>query len=105
MKIARNPMSGRYYAVWNPAPLYNGRAADPPGEWITAGRTPLVMAESTDGVTFGEPVAIETDAHRGFCYPALFFLSGREMLLAYCSGGRAETACLCRTTIRRITLK
>ena len=105
MKIARNPFSGLYYAVWNPLPEYNGRNADPPGEWITAGRTPLVVAESRDGLHFDDPVTIEDDADRGFCYPAVYFLSGKEMLLAYCSGGKADNACLCCTTIRRITLQ
>lgn len=105
MKLARNPYSGKVYAVRNPVPEYHGRNADPPGEWITAGRTPLVIAESGDGVHFGEPVVIEDDPARGFCYPAVFFLNAREMLLAYCSGGRADGACLCRTTIRHLTVQ
>ena len=105
MKLARNPYSGAVYAVWNPVPEYDGRNADPSGEWITAGRTPLVMAESADGVHFGEPVVLESDPDRGFCYPAVFFPDAHSMLLAYCSGGRADGACLCRTTIRRIIVQ
>ena len=105
MKLARNPYSGKVYAVWNPVPEYHGRNADPPDAWITAGRTPLVIADSDDGVHFTEPVVLEDDPTRGFCYPAVFFLNAHEMLLAYCSGGRADGACLCRTTIRRITVR
>lgn len=105
MKLARNPYSGKVYAIWNPVPEYDGRNADPPCMWITAGRTPLVMADSDDGIRFGEPVMLEDDPCRGFCYPAIFFLDAQQMLLSYCSGGKADSACLCRTTIRHITVQ
>lgn len=104
MKIARNPYSGLYYAVWNPAPLYNGRDFDPKGCWITAGRTPLVIARSENGVDFSEPVPIETDPSHGYCYPAILFLSEKEMLLSYCSGGAQDGKCLNRTTIRKLVV-
>ncbi len=103
MKMARNPYSGLYYAVWNPIPNYNGREIAP----TTMGRTPLVMAESADGINFdfsGYEI-IEGDPTRGFCYPAVFFLSEKEMLLSYCSGYPEEGSTLCSTTIRRITLE
>jgi hypothetical protein len=100
MKIARNPYSGVYYAVWNPVPNYNGRKLSKYG-W---GRTPLAIAHSEDGLTFSEPVMIEDDPERGYCYPAIFFLDERTILLAYCSGGEKDKACLCRTTIKKISL-
>ncbi len=103
MKIAKNPYSGLYYAVWNPIPNYNGRKIAP----TTMGRTPLVIAESVDGINFGfsEYEIIEGDPTRGFCYPAVFFLGEKEMLLSYCSGYPEEGSTLCSTTIRRITLE
>ena len=103
MKIARNPYSGLYYAVWNPIPNYSGRNADGGRSWITAGRTPLVMACSEDGTGFGACVILEDDPSRGFCYPAIHFLDKNIALLAYCSGGADDGVCLSRTTIRKIT--
>lgn len=102
MKIAVNPYSGLYYAVWNPVPNYNGRKADAKG-WITAGRTPLVMSCSNNGIDFCEYAVIEDDPARGFCYPAIHFLDENTALLAYCSGGAEDGVCLSRTTIRKIS--
>lgn len=101
MLIKKNPYSGRYLAVWNPVPEYQTR---PRGEFWTAGRNPLVMADSTDGVHFSAPIIIEDDPTRGFCYPAIHFLDENRLLLAYCSGGPEDGSCLNRLTIRRITL-
>ncbi len=101
MKIARNPYSGRYYSVWNPIPNYNGRVIAP----TTAGRTPLVIAESEDGINFSEYCVIEDDPTRGFCYPAIFFLNEKELLVSYCSGHPEEGNNLCSTTIRHLTLE
>lgn len=101
MLIMRNPFGGKYYALWNPVPNYNGRypAGSP---WITAGRTPFVMAQSDNGIDFSEYTVIESDPERGFCYPAMHFMSEKEMLLSYCCGGKDDGCCLTRTRIRKI---
>ncbi len=100
MKIARNPYSGKYYAIWNPIPNYNGRVK----ERYAWGRTPLVIAFSDNGIDFSEPEIIEDDPFRGFCYPSIFFIDEKTLLLAYCSGGAEEKACLCRVTITKLTV-
>ncbi len=101
MKIAQNPFNGHYYAVWNPIPNYNGRKIAP----TTMGRTPLVIAESTDGLNFSEYAVLEDDPNRGFCYPAIFFIDEKNLLVSYCSGWPEEGNNLCSTTIRHITLE
>ncbi len=101
MLLKRNPYSGKYYAIWNPTPRYNLRA-EPGASW---GRTPLVIAESADGLHFTEPVFLETDPERGFCYPAMEFLDEKTMLLSYCCGGAEDGWCLNNTAIRRIVLE
>ncbi len=101
MLIKQNPYSGKYYAVWNPTPEYTLRPKSP--VW-TGGRNPLVIAESTDGTRFSAPVVLEEDPIRGFCYPAMYFLDEKTLLLAYCSGGTPEGGCLNKTTLRRITI-
>ena len=86
MSVKRDPESGILYAVWNgtdrqlhpllPHPLGNGRS-------------PLVMIRSLDnGETWERkrPVLLETDPERGYCYTAMEFLGGGELLLAYCCG-------------------
>lgn len=102
--IRRNPFNGRYLAVWNPIPNYNGRI-DPTKRWIHAGRTPFVLAQSDNGVDFSSYTVIEDEPDHGYCYPALFFLSENELLLSYCCGGEEDGMCLTRTRIRRITLE
>lgn len=103
MLIKANPADGRYYAVWNPIPNYPGRP-QPEGYWI-GGRTPLVIADSADGVNFSAPITLEDDETRGFCYPAMEFLNEKTILLGYCSGGKEDGCCLNRITLRRITLE
>lgn len=103
LQIRCNPYSGKYYAVWNPIPEYVGRKTG--AKVWTGGRNPLVIAESTDGYNFGDPVVIEDDDTRGFCYPAIHFVSADTLLLAYCSGGEEDGMCLCRTTIRKIQVE
>lgn len=104
MLIRKNPFSGIYYAVWNPVPNYNGRK-DPCGRWVSAGRTPFVFAQSENGLDFSEFTVLEDEFDHGYCYPALHFLSEKEMLLSYCCGGPEDRICLTRTRIRKITLK
>ncbi len=99
--IKKNPFSGLYYAVWNPVP----KSFAHPIVGASWGRTPLVIACSSDGIHFTNPIVLEDDPTRGFCYPALEFLDEKTVLLSYCSGGEAEGCCLNRTVIRRIVLE
>lgn len=100
--IKQNPYSHKYYAIWNPTPEYPGRARTTQS-WI-GGRTPLVIAESEDGVGFSPMQILEDDPCRGFCYPGLYFTDAKTALLSYCSGGDDVGGCLNRTTLARITL-
>ncbi len=104
MLISRNPCSGQYFAFWNPIPLYNGRIA-PDAKWVDAGRNPFVMAVSDNGLDFSPFTVIEDDPTHGYCYPAVFFLNEKEMLLSYCSGGPEDDMCLAKTTIRKIVIE
>lgn len=93
---------GTIYAIWNPIPEYNGRPDHP--TIFTGGRTPFVIAKSTDnGATFTEPVAFEDEEGRGYCYCAIHFTED-AMLLAYCAGGEEDGICLAKTRIRRVEL-
>lgn len=101
LKVARNSYDGKLYAVWNPVPNYNGRYIAKAG-W---GRTPLVYAVSEgDGRDFGAYKVIEDGPENGYCYPAVFFTGDGGMLVAYCSGGPDERACLAQLTMKKITL-
>ncbi|MBQ8351871.1 MAG: exo-alpha-sialidase [Clostridia bacterium] len=107
LKVARNPYNGKYYAVWNPMPYYNGR----PDVKVHWNRNPLVIAESTDGINFGGPTILENDPTRGYCYPAIFFVDEKTMLLSYCSGGPiyeklvGGSHVLSEMTIRRLVIE
>lgn len=104
MLIRRNPYSGEYFAFWNPVPLYNGRIARN-SKWVHAGRNPFVVACSDDGLEFSDYVVLENEPEHGYCYPAVFFLNEKEMLLSYCSGGPEDDMCLAKTTIRKLVLE
>ena len=101
--IRRNPYSGVYYAVWNPVPNFNGRL-DGEKRWIHAGRTPFVLARSENGTDFSPYAVLEDAPDHGYCYPAMLFLSKKELLLSYCCGGAEDGTCLSRTAICRITI-
>ena len=103
MLIARNPYSGAYFAFWNPIPNYNGRI-DPDARWVHAGRTPFVLAAGENGEDFSAPCVIEDDPAHGYCYPGVFFLGPRTLLLSYCCGGPEDGMCLTRTRIARIEI-
>lgn len=103
MLIRRNPYSGLYYSIWNPVPNYNGRL-EKNGRWINAGRTPFVIAESENGTDYSDFAVLEDEPSHGYCYPAVFFLSEKEMLLSYCCGGEEDRCCLTKTKIIKITL-
>lgn len=102
MKIAKNPYTGKYYAVWNPIPLYLGRESYP-AAW---GRTPLAIAESTDGYNFdlAHMQNIEDDPKKGYCYPSLFFPDADTLLVSYFGGSADGKPGEYRLTIRRIKL-
>lgn len=104
MLIRRNPYSGQYFAFWNPIPLYNGRIA-PDAKWVDAGRTPFVFAVSENGTDFSQYTVLEEDPTHGYCYPSVFFLGEKEMLLSYCSGGPEDGMCLAKTTVRRLVFE
>ncbi len=100
MLIKNNPYSGKYYAIWNPTPI----CPDNPWNSVTLGRNPFVIAQSLDGINFSEPIFIENDSSKGYCYPAIYFLDEKTMLVSYCNGGAEEGLCLNRTVIRKIIL-
>nr|MCR5783468.1 exo-alpha-sialidase [Clostridia bacterium] len=93
MLIERNPYSGIYYAIWNPY-------ARVPGTNTASGRTPLVIAQSRDGINFSGFTLLESDPDTGFCYPAIGFLSKNEMLVSYCFGPVNTAKQLAETRIR-----
>ncbi|MBR2615938.1 MAG: exo-alpha-sialidase [Clostridia bacterium] len=94
---------GVLYAVYNPAPSYNGHTRTS----ASANRTPLVVRKSLDeGRKWSLPTVIEGDKRRGYCYPALFFTRDGAMLCAYCRGGLPEEEfCLQRMGITKIPLE
>ena len=100
LEMAEN--DGVVYAVYNPVPSYNGHFRTP----ATANRTPLVIRKSTDdGRSWSDPIAIEDDKERGYCYPALFFTKDNSILVSYCRGGLPEEEfCLQRMGITKIDL-
>ncbi len=90
---------GRLIAVWNPIPRYQTRHIVSGG----MGRTPLVYALSADdGQTWSEPVILEDDEDRGYCYTAIHEEDGK-LFLAYGAGRPAEDGwCLTRLRIARL---
>lgn len=103
MEISRNPYSGKYYAIWNPY-KDDPNSVEHPRFRNTWGRTPLAIAESEDGINYSDFVLVEEDIHRGYCYPAIYFLNEKEALMSYCSGG-GDIVPLQRTTVSKITLE
>ncbi len=107
---AESPLSvkrlknGDLITIWNPIPIYNGAEEEVNGVW-TGARTPLVMALSHDnGKTFSEPIPIETDEKRGFCYTTIFETEDDSILLGYCAGGEEDGCTLNRLRIRKIKI-
>lgn len=99
MTIVRHPVTKALHAVWNPVPLDRSKPT-PKAGW---GRTPLVCAVSADeGRTWSEPLVLESDPERGYCYPGVFFTGDGCMLVSYCCGGPEEGVCLARTAIRKV---
>lgn len=100
----RRLSDGALLALYNPVPLYNGRSAYARGIW-TGGRTPLALRLSQDdGQTWNDPVLLESDPFRGYCYTAIFEEAPGRLLLAYCAGGAGDGICLARLRIARLFL-
>lgn len=98
LSIKRNSL-GKYLAVWNPVPKYNGRSFS---AWSN-GRTPLVCAVSDDGINWSDTVLIDGDSEdAGYCYTAIHF-EGDNLLLAYCAGGQSDKHCLCKIRIKKLS--
>lgn len=95
---------GALLALYNPVPLYNGRSAQVQGAW-TGGRTPLAARLSRDdGRSWGDPLILEDDPTRGYCYAAMLEEAPGCVLLAYCAGGPEDGSCLTRLRIARLHL-
>lgn len=98
ISIKRLQKNNALFVVWNPVPNYNTRSRPP----YLQGRTPLVCAISLDdGKTWAEPMLLEDDQDRGFCYPAIHELND-GVLISYCGGNVADGGCLCRQIINKV---
>lgn len=98
ISIKRLQKNNALFVVWNPVPNYNTRSRPP----YLQGRTPLVCAISLDdGKTWAEPMLLEDDQDRGFCYPAIHELND-GVLISYCGGSVADGGCLCRQIINKV---
>ncbi len=100
MQIKRNPFSGKYYAFWTPTPNYTLRQDD----FFTNGRNPFVVAESDNGIDFGEPAILESDTSRGYCYCGVHFTDEKNMIISYFNGGAGAHA-LTQTVIKHLTVE
>ena len=87
LSIKRDPESRVLYAVWND---WSPERSVPfkIGVW---GRTPLVIAKSTDeGSSWSDHLVLESEPDHGYCYTAMFFTGNNKLLLEYCCGGGGE---------------
>lgn len=99
--IKQNPYTGEFFAIWNPiSPSLTAER-----DWSYQ-RTPFVIARSKDGVNFSYPEILENEEEAGYCYPALYFVSENEALLAYCAGETklGDSFCLVRTRVVKLTV-
>lgn len=90
LSMKRNPVNGKLYAIWND---YNPTRSVrfEPG---VMGRTPLMMAVSSDeGATWSEHTALEDSPRHGFAYTAMLF-DENKLYLAYCCGGLDSCECM-----------
>jgi len=98
LSMKRHPKTGELVAVWCDIDPRWG-ITPTPTSW---GRTPLVMAFSSDeGATWHGHRVLEDAPDHGFCYIAMHFTAD-ALLLAYCCGGGDESAVLQDLRIRRI---
>ena len=104
MELAKDPVSGWIYAVYNPVPSCY-RSSAQYGNASMGGRTPLVIRKSKDdGKTWDDFKIVESDPERGYCYEAMFFTEDRHMLLAYCRGNAEDGSCLARLGIAKLPM-
>ncbi len=83
LSMKRDPVSGDLFAVWNNHHPQYAVKFDPEGSW---GRTPLVLARSSDnGKSWKDHVVLEDAADHGFAYIAMFF-DRSKLYLEYCCG-------------------
>ena len=90
MSMKRDPETGILYAVWNGTDRRLHPVLSHP---LGNGRSPLVIMRSVDNGRSWErkrPVLLETDPERGYCYTAMEFSGGGELLLAYCCGRQLD---------------
>ena len=86
LSMKRDPETGILYAIWNDTDRRRNQVLPHPQ---CNGRTPLAIMRSCDnGKTWERDrvVLLERDPERGYCYTAMEFLGGGELLLAYCHG-------------------
>lgn len=102
MLIRKNPYSGKYYSIYNPVPFYNTRNEDE--DFFQAGRTPIILRESNDGINFSNEIILENDENKGYCYPAVHFIDEKTLLISFCAGGKEDGSCLNKTVIKKILL-
>ncbi len=102
MLIKKNPYSGKFYSVYNPIPFYNTRNENE--EFFQAGRTPIIIRESLDGINFSNEIILEGEEDKGYCYPSLFFIDEKTILTSFCAGGKEDGSCLNKTIIKKISL-
>ena len=94
--------NGKFFAVWNPIPVYNGRSKPAHGIW-TGGRSPLLFAVLNENGDFNlEHTVVEDDDSAGFCYCAIYETDNGDILLGYCAGGQEDGGCLNKLRIRKI---
>jgi len=102
LSMKRNPETGELYAIWNDYHPSRSIRFEPNDEncW-TAGRTPLVLARSSDnGKTWTGHTILEDSPRHGFAYTAMYF-NGADLLLAYCCGGRPT----CRNMLQDLKIR
>jgi hypothetical protein len=102
MQVKRIPATGDLLAVWND---HSGRFKVPRAKPISWGRTPLVLAvSSNEGRTWKLHKLIESAPDHGFCYPAIHF-TDRAALLSYNAGGASSKMPLDTQRVRWIPLE
>ena len=103
LSIKRHPGSKALMAIWNPVPFSGPFSLR--RKKMYRHRTPLVYSLSfDDGLSWADPVTVEDDSERGYCYTAVHFTDD-AVLLAYCAGSEAlDGDQLARLRIRRFAV-
>ena len=86
LSMKTDPVSGDLIAIWNDySPERSVRFTDRNNG--TRGRTPLVLARSSDnGNTWTDHIVLENAPDHGYGYTAMLF-EEKQLFLAYCCGG------------------